>query len=118
MGVISEYVDRLTEEGGKRKRKEIESLIETIGHADNCKFTGCTLTNCLRMKQYLCHGKTCKIKVIGKCFICQGIWTLLYYHAQRCFIKSCKIPQCQMMRKRTLLLGEARRRMIVRYLKE
>lgn len=111
-------VDKLMKEGREKRKKENELLIEIIGHADSCKFTSCTITNCLRMKQYLRHGRTCKIKVIGKCFICHCIWTLLYYHAQRCLIKSCKIPQCLIIRKRTLLLVEARRKMNVRYWKE
>jgi len=90
----------LTEEQRKERQRNIQLHIALIEHASRCTSSKCTSSNCQKMKSYLKHGTTCKIKASGGCKICKRIWTLLRIHAQQCKSSKCPIPQCIAIRKR------------------
>jgi len=90
----------LTEEQRKERQRNIQLHIALIEHASRCQSSKCTSSNCQKMKSYLKHGQTCKIKASGGCKVCKRIWTLLRIHAQQCKSSSCPIPQCIAIRKR------------------
>lgn len=90
----------LTEEQRKERQRNIQLHIALIEHASRCTSAKCTSSNCQKMKSYLKHGTTCKIKASGGCKICKRIWTLLRIHAQQCKNSKCPIPQCIAIRKR------------------
>ena len=90
----------LTEEQRKERQRNISLHIALIEHASRCTSSKCTSSNCQKMKSYLKHGQTCKIKASGGCKVCKRIWTLLRIHAQQCKSSSCPIPQCIAIRKR------------------
>jgi len=89
-----------TDEERKERQKNIQLHIALIEHASRCTSSKCTSSNCRRMKGYLRHGQTCKIKAAGGCKVCKRIWTLLRIHAQQCKSSTCAIPQCIAIRKR------------------
>jgi E1A/CREB-binding protein len=90
----------LTEEQRKERQRNIQLHIALIEHASRCTSSKCTSSNCQKMKTYLKHGQTCKVKASGGCKVCKRIWTLLRIHAQQCKSSSCPIPQCIAIRKR------------------
>jgi E1A/CREB-binding protein len=60
----------------------------------------CSSSNCVKMKSYLKHSSSCRIKVQGGCQICKRIWMLLRVHAQKCKDQNCPIPQCNAIREK------------------
>jgi len=90
----------LTAEQRKERQRNIQLHIALIEHASKCDGTNCASTNCKKMKTYLKHSSTCKVKATGGCKICKRIWTLLRIHAQHCKRTDCPIPQCNLIRKR------------------
>lgn len=101
----------LTEEQRKERQRNIQLHIALIEHASRCNSKSCTSSNCQKMKSYLKHGQTCKIKASGGCKVCKRIWTLLRIHAQQCKSSSCSIPQCIAIRKRIRQLQMKQRAM-------
>jgi len=89
-----------TEAQRKERQKNIKLHIQLIEHASRCKSSSCKSSNCAKMKSYLKHGQTCKLKTIGGCKICKRIWTLLRIHANQCKSSNCPIPQCIAIRER------------------
>jgi len=90
----------VTAQQRKQRQRNLLLHIQLIEHASRCSSSSCTSTNCAKMKKYLMHGKTCKIKVQGGCRICKRIWTLLRIHAQKCKDEVCPIPQCMVIREK------------------
>jgi len=90
----------LTEEQRKERQRNIQLHIALIEHASRCQSSKCTSSNCQKMKNYLKHGQSCKVKASGGCKVCKRIWTLLRIHAQQCKSSTCPIPQCIAIRKR------------------
>ena len=101
----------LTEEERRERQRNLNLHIQLIEHASRCKSTSCTSSNCPKMKSYLQHGKTCKIKASGGCKICKRIWTLLRIHAQSCKDTVCPIPQCMAIRERIRQLAKQQQAM-------
>jgi len=90
----------LTEAQRKQRQRNLELHIQLIEHASRCTSARCSSKNCAKMKEYLQHARTCKIKVVGGCRICKRIWTLLRIHAQKCTDEVCPIPQCMIIREK------------------
>jgi len=90
----------VTAQQRKQRQRNLILHIQLIEHASRCKSSSCTSTNCAKMKKYLMHAKSCKIKVQGGCRICKRIWTLLRIHAQKCKVEVCPIPQCTVIREK------------------
>ena len=90
----------LTEAQRKQRQRNLMLHIQLIEHASRCSSAACGSTNCAKMKNYLQHARTCKIKVQGGCRICKRIWTLLRIHAQKCKDAVCPIPQCMGIREK------------------
>jgi len=90
----------LTEAQRKQRQRNLELHIQLIEHASRCNSAACSSKNCAKMKEYLQHARTCKIKVVGGCRICKRIWTLLRIHAQKCKDAVCPIPQCMIIREK------------------
>ena len=84
----------ITEEERRERQRMLQLHIHLIEHASRCKSTSCTSSNCAKMKSYMVHGKTCKLKASGGCLICKRVWTLLRIHAQKCKDAVCPVPQC------------------------
>lgn len=101
----------LTEEERRERQRNLNLHIQLIEHASRCKSTSCTSSNCPKMKSYLQHGKTCKLKASGGCKICKRIWTLLRIHAQKCKDTVCPIPQCMAIRERIRQLAKQQQAM-------
>ena len=101
----------LTEEERRERQRNLQLHIQLIEHASRCKSTSCTSSNCAKMKSYLQHGKTCKLKASGGCKICKRIWTLLRIHAQKCKDAVCPIPQCMAIRERIRQLAKQQQAM-------
>lgn len=90
----------LTEAQRRERQRNIQLHIQLIEHASRCNSATCSSSNCAKMKSYLKHGSTCKLKASGGCKICKRIWTLLRIHAQHCRASLCPIPQCMAIRER------------------
>mmetsp|Transcript_26778 Transcript_26778/g.79132 ORF Transcript_26778/g.79132 Transcript_26778/m.79132 type:complete len:633 (+) Transcript_26778:2582-4480(+) len=90
----------LTEAQRRERQRNIQLHIQLIEHASRCNSASCSSSNCAKMKSYLKHGSTCKLKASGGCKICKRIWTLLRIHAQHCRANLCPIPQCMAIRER------------------
>ena len=107
-----DYPDDFTIWSGSRNISTYLNLqlhIQLIEHASRCK--SCPSLNCKKMKSYLQHGKTCKLKASGGCKICKRIWTLLRIHAQKCKDSVCPIPQCMAIRERIRQLAKQQQAM-------
>jgi len=90
----------LSDQEREQRQRNLMLHIQLIEHASRCQSNSCTSTNCAKMKQYLQHARSCKIKVQGGCRICKRIWTLLRIHAQKCRDNRCPIPQCTAIREK------------------
>lgn len=90
----------LTEAERKSRQRNLMLHIQLIEHASRCNSKTCSSSNCAKMKSYLLHSRTCKVKVQGGCKICKRIWTLLRIHAQKCKDSNCPIPQCNAIREK------------------
>ena len=90
----------LSEAEIKHRQRNLELHIQLIEHASRCTSKQCSSSNCVKMKTYLAHSRTCRIKAGGGCRICKRIWTLLRIHAQRCKNRTCPIPQCNAIREK------------------
>jgi len=101
----------LTEAQRRERQRNLQLHIQLIEHASRCVSPTCTSSNCLKMKSYLKHGKTCKQKASGGCKICKRIWTLLRIHAQKCKESVCPIPQCMAIRERIRQLAKQQQAM-------
>eukprot|EP00804_Cyclotella_cryptica_P015047 CCRYP_000634-RA/>CCRYP_000634-RA protein AED:0.01 eAED:0.01 QI:1424/1/1/1/0.66/0.5/4/88/1434 len=101
----------LTEEQRRERQRNIQLHITLIEHASRCVSSTCKSSNCQKMKSYLKHGETCKIKASGGCKICKRIWTLLRIHAQQCKNNNCPIPQCIAIKKRLRQLQQKQQAM-------
>jgi len=101
----------LTEEQRRERQRNLQLHIQLIEHASRCSSTSCTSSNCAKMKSYLQHGRTCKVKASGGCKICKRIWTLLRIHAQKCKDDVCPIPQCMAIRERIRQLAKQQQAM-------
>ena len=84
----------------KQRQRNLLLHIQLIEHASRCTSNSCSSSNCQKMKTYLMHAKSCKVKMQGGCRICKRIWTLLRIHAQKCKDTVCPIPQCMAIRKK------------------
>mmetsp|Transcript_18347 Transcript_18347/g.27185 ORF Transcript_18347/g.27185 Transcript_18347/m.27185 type:complete len:148 (-) Transcript_18347:213-656(-) len=91
----TELVDDVKHEHESKRRI---SKIQVIDHVMICKSPACTSPTCSKMKSYLSHGKTCKVKYSGGCKICTRIWAMLRIHALECEDPYCRIPQCNAIR--------------------
>jgi E1A/CREB-binding protein len=101
----------LTEEQRRERQRNLQLHIQLIEHASRCSSSSCTSSNCAKMKSYLQHGRTCKVKASGGCKICKRIWTLLRIHAQKCKDSVCPIPQCTAIRERIRQLAKQQQAM-------
>merc|ERR1711862_876596 len=99
----------LTEAQRRERQRNLQLHIQLIEHASRCE--GCSSSNCAKMKNYLKHGRTCKLKASGGCKICKRIWTLLRIHAQKCKDTVCPIPQCMAIRERIRQLAKQQQAM-------
>ena len=82
----------------KPQRKQIDPvLLKLIEHASGCVNPTCQ-PNCLRMRELLKHGATCKAKISGKCQTCRRVLGLLKFHAQLCRKDVCSVPRCKDIR--------------------
>lgn len=101
----------ITEAQRKERQRNIQLHIQLIEHASRCNSPTCSSSNCAKMKSYLKHGQTCKLKASGGCKICKRIWTLLRIHAQQCKNAVCPIPQCMAIRERIRQLAKQQQAM-------
>jgi E1A/CREB-binding protein len=101
----------LTEEQRRERQRNLQLHIQLIEHASRCISSSCNSSNCAKMKTYLQHGRTCKLKASGGCKICKRIWTLLRIHAQKCKDAVCPIPQCMAIRERLRQLAKQQQAM-------
>merc|ERR1711957_822869 len=101
----------LTEAERRERQRNLNLHIQLIEHASRCDSPTCTSSNCAKMKNYLKHGKSCKLKASGGCKICKRIWTLLRIHAQKCKDAVCPIPQCMAIRERIRQLAKQQQAM-------
>ena len=99
----------LTEAQRRERQRNLELHIQLIEHVSTCK--GCNSSNCAKMKSYMQHARTCKVKAGGGCRICKRIWTLLRIHAQKCKDTVCSIPQCMAIRERIRQLAKQQQAM-------
>jgi E1A/CREB-binding protein len=90
----------LSEEERTQRQRNLMLHIQLIEHAARCTSKTCNSSNCVKMKTYLNHSKTCRVKASGGCKICKRIWTLLRIHAQKCKDRNCPIPQCLAIREK------------------
>jgi E1A/CREB-binding protein len=90
----------LTDAERLQRQRNLLLHIQLIEHASRCNSKACTSTNCAKMKSYLQHARSCRVKVQGGCKICKRIWTLLRIHAQKCKDPNCPIPQCNAIREK------------------
>ena len=89
-----------TEAQRRERRQHIKLHIQLLEHASLCNSSKCTSSNCVKMKQYLMHSKSCKQNHSGGCKICKRILSLLKYHALSCKNKNCLIPNCDLVKDR------------------
>lgn len=90
----------VSEEERAQRQRNLMLHIQLIEHASRCTSKTCNSNNCVKMKNYLSHSKTCRVKATGGCKICKRIWTLLRIHAQKCKDRNCPIPQCIAIREK------------------
>jgi E1A/CREB-binding protein len=90
----------LTDAQRMERQRKLLMHIQLIEHASRCNSKSCSSSNCAKMKSYLKHSSSCRIKVQGGCKICKRIWTLLRIHAQKCKDQNCPIPQCNAIREK------------------
>ena len=55
----------LTEAQRKQRQRNLELHIQLIEHASRCTSTKCSSKNCAKMKEYLQHARTCKVRILG-----------------------------------------------------
>ena len=55
----------LTEAQRKQRQRNLELHIQLIEHASRCTKGNCTSKNCAKMKEYLQHARTCKVRIYG-----------------------------------------------------
>jgi len=101
----------LTEAQRRERQRNLQLHIQLIEHASRCTSSSCGSSNCAKMKSYLKHGRTCKLKASGGCKICKRIWTLLRIHAQKCKDTVCPIPQCMAIREKIRQLAKQQQAM-------
>lgn len=62
----------------KQRQRNLMLHIQLIEHASRCTSSSCTSTNCAKMKEYLMHARTCKVKT-QKSSCLQDIFTTFLY---------------------------------------
>jgi len=102
---------QLSEAQRKERQRNIKLHIQLIEHAARCNSPDCASSNCAKMKKYMKHSSTCKVKASGGCKICKRIWYLLRIHAQQCKNSPCPIPQCMFFRERLRQLAKQQQAM-------
>ena len=53
----------LTEAQRKQRQRNLELHIQLIEHASRCTSASCQSKNCAKMKEYLLHARTCKVRI-------------------------------------------------------
>ena len=99
---FSNELKKSADDAEERQRK-IEQGLTLIVHASTCtQESFCNSVNCAKMKGYLKHGKTCKVKAPGGCKLCKRVYTLLRIHAisKQCKQENCPVQHCMAIRKR------------------
>ena len=87
----------------EERHRNIELRLSLMLHASTCtQESYCNFANCAKMKVYLKHGTTCKVKAPGGCKLCKRVYTLLRIHAisKQCKQENCPVPDCVAIRER------------------
>ena len=95
---LSGAPQQLTEEQRKERQKSIEMHLHLLKHSSSCVNKECKSKNCMKMKQFLQHGMTCKTSVKGGCPVCKRIYNLLTLHARTCRSERCPVLKCNELR--------------------
>ncbi|XP_071497309.1 CREB-binding protein-like [Diadema antillarum] len=72
----------------------IQSYIQSLVHANQCRDANCCLPNCQKTKRVIQHTKACKKKTNGECPICKQLITVCRLHAEHCQEQKCTVPFC------------------------
>ena len=59
----------LNETQRKERQRNIRLHIQLLEHAAQCSSANCSSSNCAKMKMYLNHGKTCKVRGIDSFYV-------------------------------------------------
>ena len=70
-----------------------------LSHSYKCRQFFC---KCQKLKRLLAHGKNCKIRLKGRCPICNQLMALFRYHSKHCQNEHCTISWCEKMKKHLL----------------
>jgi E1A/CREB-binding protein len=86
----------------EERARQLKTHLELISHAAHCVGpSACKLNNCLKMKQYFEHVKSCEITYKKGCKICARVLALLTVHARSCTVRgNCAVPFCDRIRER------------------
>ena len=86
---------RREEERREEKRREETQIDETLNPAPHPN-----QDECVKVKQFLYHRLTCKVRASGGCGICKRVLVLLQMHATQCKKKDCKLLHCAELKMR------------------
>lgn len=89
---------QVTEEQRRERQRNVALHLQLLVHASCCNAESCSSKNCLKMKDFLKHGNTCKDTIKKGCPLCKRIHNLLQLHARQCKLERCPVPKCREIR--------------------
>ncbi|MCL7035355.1 hypothetical protein MKW94_016430 [Papaver nudicaule] len=77
------------------RQNQLLQILNALVHASQCRHLHREYPYCHKVKELFHHGKQCKKRASGGCFLCKTMWYLIHLHARACKELECHVPRCR-----------------------